>query len=147
MAVKTSLIVAGRILAIRSHGGSTFLTLSDGTERLQVYVKKDQVGVEGYAFIESLDVADFIEVLGTLFLTHKGERSILAVEPLRLLAKALRPLPEKWHGLVDIEVRYRKRYLDLLANEEAKAIAVSRVTIVRHLRRFLDELGFIEVET
>src|SRR3989338_3613478 len=84
---ETIIIVAGRVLAIRGHGGSTFLTLSDGTDRLQAYIKKDQVGHEAYAFLERLDVADFVEVTGKLFLTHRGERSIMATEPLRFLTK------------------------------------------------------------
>lgn len=144
---KTSIVIVGRILAIRAHGGSTFLTLADGTGKLQVYLKKDEIGSEAYAFLEHLDVGDFVEAVGTVFLTHKGEKTLLASEQLRMLAKALRPLPEKWHGLSDVEIRYRKRYLDLLANDEARSIALTRAAIVRHLRNYLDDRSFIEVET
>lgn len=143
----SSLTLAGRILAVRGHGGSTFITIADGTGKLQLYVKKDEVGQEGYRFLEKLDVGDFVEATGKLFLTHRGERSLMVSERVRLLTKTLRPLPEKWHGLTDTEIRYRKRYLDLLANEEVKAVAMVRSVIVRELRNFFDERGFVEVET
>ncbi len=144
---KEHVTIAGRVTAMRPHGGSAFLNIDDGTERIQIYIKLDEIGSEAFKFLEKLDVADFIQVTGTAFLTHRGERSLLITEPIKFLAKALRPLPEKWHGLSDVETRYRKRYLDLLANEEAMGIALTRVAIVRELRNFLDELNFQEVET
>lgn len=140
------LTVAGRVLAMRSHGGSSFFDLHDGTERLQMYCKQDDLG-EQYASLELIDLGDFVEVVGRAFTTKRGEQSILASEAPRILSKALRPLPEKWHGLSDVEIRYRKRYLDLLANSEVRATAEKRSALVRHLRNFLDERQFVEVET
>lgn len=139
--------IAGRVQSIRRHGGSTFISLNDGSETLQVYCKRDEIGAEGYQILELIDIADFLEATGKLFLTHVGEKTLLAQTTPHFLAKALRPLPEKWHGLSDVEIRYRKRYLDLIANKAVLATAIKRSAMVRAIRTFLDERQFIEVET
>ncbi len=139
--------VTGRLRTIRKHGGLTFATLEDGSGKLQLVLKRDHVGTDGYdAFHALTDMGDFVEAAGRPFTTQKGERS-LAVDRCRIIAKALLPLPEKWHGLTDVEIRYRKRYLDLLANDQVRAVFKTRATIVSSIRRFLDEAGFLEVET
>ena len=139
--------VCGRITAKRLHGKVVFLDLRDSTARIQLYVKKDIVGEEGFnLFQEDLDIADIIQVEGQLFKTHSGEATI-KVEGFAVLTKALRPLPEKWHGLKDVELRYRQRYLDLIANEEVKKAFVLRSRIIKAIRSFLDARGFQEVET
>jgi lysyl-tRNA synthetase class 2 len=144
---ETELILAGRIMTKREHGGSTFCHINDGTESIQVYFKKDVVGSEEYTlFIDNFDMGDFLEVKGTLFLTRRGEKT-LQVKSFKILAKALLPLPEKWHGLSDVEERYRKRYLDILMNSEIKEKFVKRSKIISAMRKFLDESGFLEVET
>lgn len=139
--------IAGRLVARRAHGGSTFGNIDDGSGNMQVYFKQDTIGDEAYALLDLLDVGDFIEVTGSPFTTKKGEATILAAKPAVVLTKALRPLPEKWHGLTDVEVRYRRRYLDLLANASVKQSAVLRAEMVRLLREDFHERGFLEVET
>ena len=138
--------VAGRILAIRVQGKAGFLDLSDGRSRLQVYVRKDAVGEPAWDLFRSLDLGDWIGVSGQMFRTRTGQLSVKSSE-LAFLAKCLKPLPEKWHGLKDVERRYRQRYLDLAVNPESRAVFEKRAAIVRELRRFLDERGFLEVET
>jgi len=139
--------MAGRIRSIRMHGKSCFAHLEDETGRFQIYLKYDLLGEEKYNFfVDLIDVGDFVSTEGKLFLTKKGEQTIL-VENYQLLTKSLLPLPEKWHGLSDIELRFRKRYLDLLANPEIKEIFQKRSLIIKLTRQFFDELGFIEVET
>jgi lysyl-tRNA synthetase class 2 len=138
--------VAGRILAIRIQGKAAFLDLSDGRARLQVYVRKDAVGESTWELFRSLDLGDWIGVAGSMFRTRTGQLSVKA-ETVAFLAKCLRPLPEKWHGLKDVEARYRQRYLDLAVNPESRAVFEKRAAIVRAIRRFLDERGFLEVET
>ena len=142
----TKATVCGRITAKRSHGKVTFLDLKDATGRIQLYLKADAVGIEAAKLFENIDIADFISVTGDLFKTHTGEPTI-KVEGFTLLAKALRPLPEKWHGLKDVDLRYRQRYLDLLSNEEVKKVFSARSRIIACIRRFLDGKGFLEVET
>jgi lysyl-tRNA synthetase, class II len=137
---------AGRITAHRDMGKSHFLDLRDATGRIQIYIHAKQVGPEQVDLFRLLDLGDFIGVEGTCFVTKSGEPT-LKVSTFQLLAKALRPLPEKWHGLQDIEARYRQRYLDLLTNERSRAIFEKRIAIVRETRRFLEERGFVEVET
>jgi len=138
--------VAGRIVALRPHGKAAFAhLLSDGAS-LQVYIKLDEVGEKAFQLFRLLDLGDVIGVEGFLFRTKTNELTI-RVERLELLTKALLPLPEKWHGLVDVEMRYRRRYLDLITNERAREIFVRRAQIIREFRRFLDERGYIEVET
>src|SRR5215472_2348710 len=138
--------VAGRILTNRPFGKAGFITLSDGEGQLQVYAKKDQVPEKDFQLYKLLDIGDFIGVSGTLFRTRTGELTVLATG-LMFLAKCFLPLPEKWHGLKDIEIRYRQRYVDLVVNREVRDVFVKRSMIVRELRRFLDERGYLEVET
>ena len=137
---------AGRITAHRDMGKSHFLDLRDATGRIQIYIHAKEVGPDLIDLFGLLDIGDFIGVEGTCFLTKSGEPT-LKVQTFQLLAKALRPLPEKWHGLQDIEARYRQRYLDLLTNEQSRAVFQKRIAIVRETRRFLEERGFVEVET
>lgn len=139
--------VVGRLMARREMGKLCFCHLQDESGRLQIAISESELGKESYHFfIKQFDLADFIAVEGTMFVTHKGEKSIL-VKKYTLLAKTLLPLPEKWHGLTDIETRYRQRYLDLIANEEAMRIAKIRSRLVRALREYFDGQGFYEVET
>lgn len=138
--------VAGRLLALRRFGKAAFAHLQDGSGKIQVYFKKDVLGEQGFALFEKLDMGDFIGIEGLLFRTKTKELTIL-VEKLTLLSKSLRPLPEKWHGLSDVEIRYRQRYLDLIANPEVKEAFVLRGQIIEAIRDFLNERGFLEVET
>jgi len=138
--------VAGRITAHRDMGKSHFLDLRDATGRIQIYIHAKEVGAELIDLFGLLDLGDFIGVEGICFVTKSGEPT-LKVRTFRLLAKALRPLPEKWHGLQDIEARYRQRYLDLLTNERSRAVFEKRIAIMRETRRFFEERGFVEVET
>lgn len=140
------LVLCGRITAKRAHGKAIFLDLKDFTGKIQLYIKEDILGQDRFRIFENVDIADFINVKGELFKTHTGEAT-LKVEEFNLLAKAIRPLPEKWHGLKDIELRYRQRHLDLIANEEVKKIFILRSQIIKAVRRFLDAKGFLEVET
>jgi lysyl-tRNA synthetase, class II len=137
---------AGRVLALRTAGKAGFLDLSDGRERLQVYLRRETVGEPAFRLYQSLDLGDWLGVEGELFKTRTGELSVKA-RALTFLAKSFRPLPEKWHGLKDVERRYRQRYLDLAVNPESREVFERRAAIVRHIRRFLDERGFLEVET
>src|ERR1700745_3088821 len=141
-----TLRAAGRITAHRDMGKSHFLDLRDATGRIQIYIHAKEVGPELIDLFRLLDLGDFIGVEGTCFVTKSGEPT-LKVRTFQLLAKALRPLPEKWHGLQDIEARYRQRYLDLLTNEHSRAVFEERIAIVRETRRFLEQRGFLEVET
>ncbi len=139
--------LVGRIRSKRIHGGSAFLDLHDATERMQLFFSKGIVGDEPFEDLkERIDLGDFIEVKGTLFHTQKGEKT-LSVQSMRFLAKALLPLPEKWHGLSDVEIRYRQRYLDLLANTAVRDIFAKRATIIQTIRAFFESHGFIEVDT
>jgi lysyl-tRNA synthetase class 2 len=141
-----TLRAAGRITAHRDMGKSHFLDLRDATGRIQIYIHTKEVGPELIDLFSLLDLGDLIGVEGTCFVTKSGEPT-LKVRTFRLLAKALRPLPEKWHGLQDIEARYRHRYLDLLTNERSRTVFEKRIAIVREARRFFEERGFLEVET
>lgn len=146
-AKKNKIILAGRLISKREHGGSTFGNIKDDSGALQLYFKQDVLGEKKYKFfLDNFDIGDFIEVKGALFTTKKGEKT-LEVSEYKILAKALRPLPEKWHGLQDVEERFRKRYLDLLMNEEVKGKFVLRSKIIKSLREFLEKQGFMEVET
>jgi lysyl-tRNA synthetase class 2 len=138
--------VAGRILTLRLHGKAGFAHIAGSGERVQIYVKLDAVGPRGFELFQMLDLGDFIGVAGHLFRTKTGELTVW-VHELTLLAKALLPLPEKWHGLSDIEIRYRQRYLDLIVNDRAREIFHRRAKLIRELRRFFDARGYIEVET
>src|SRR5215471_2220004 len=126
--------VAGRILTNRPFGKAGFITLSDGEGQLQVYAKKDQLSDRDFQLYKLLDIGDFVGVEGSLFRTRTGELTVLASE-LMFLAKCFLPLPEKWHGLRDVEIRYRQRYVDLVVNREVREVFVKRSLIVRELRR------------
>jgi lysyl-tRNA synthetase class 2 len=145
-ASKPAVRVAGRIVALRLHGKAGFAHISGSGQRLQIYVKLDIVGPRTFELFQLIDLGDFVGVSGHLFRTRTGELTVWVAE-LTLLSKALLPLPEKWHGLSDVEMRYRQRYLDLIANERARGIFLRRAQIIRELRRFFDARGYIEVET
>src|SRR6202035_323290 len=138
--------IAGRIMTLRHMGKAGFAHLQQSGERLQIYVKKDAVGERDYALFKLVDIGDIVGVEGYLFRTRTGELSIHA-EKLEFLSKTLLSMPEKWHGLEDVETRYRQRYLDLIANPEVRKVFVTRARIVSSLRRQLEDRGFIEVET
>ena len=138
--------VAGRITAHRDMGKSMFIDVRDQSGRIQVYAQKNVLGDEQWSIFSHLDLGDFIGARGKLFTTKTGEISI-KLESFVILAKALRPPPEKWHGLADTEIRYRQRYLDLMANPEVKDIFLMRSEIIREIRNFLHSRGFVEVET
>ncbi|MCD6302438.1 MAG: lysine--tRNA ligase [Anaerolineae bacterium] len=139
--------IVGRMVSQRIMGRSSFAHLADGSGKIQIYVRQDIVGEETYhLFRRMTDLGDYIEAEGELFRTRTGEITVL-VSNLRLIAKALRPMPEKWHGLRNVETRYRQRYLDMIANEDVRRIFLTRSHMVAAIRRFLDARGFIEVET
>ncbi|WP_422448572.1 lysine--tRNA ligase [Thermoanaerobacterium sp. DL9XJH110] len=138
--------IAGRIMAIRGHGKAAFFDVQDDKGRIQVYIKKDNVDEKTFELFKKLDIGDIVGIEGKVFKTHKGEISVSA-ENLTLLAKSLRPLPEKWHGLKDVDTRYRQRYVDLIVNPEVKKTFMLRSKIIKTMRDYLDERGFIEVET
>jgi lysyl-tRNA synthetase class 2 len=138
--------LAGRILGLRSFGKASFFHIHDRKGRLQVYARRDRLGDEAFAVLQSLDVGDIVGVSGGLFRTKTRELTLEA-RGLKLLAKCLRPLPEKWHGLSDVEIRYRQRYLDLMVNPDVRAIFDGRSRIIRTIRRFFEERDFLEVET
>ncbi len=141
------IVVAGRIMSMRGHGGMVFADIRDESGKIQVLLKKDGLGEKAYQFfVDNFDIGDFAEIRGTLFVTKRGEKTINAAA-YKMLSKSLLPLPEKWHGLQDTEERYRKRYLDLIFNYEVKQKFVVRTKIVKAIREFLDERGFMEVET
>ena len=143
---ETVVRVAGRIMAIRGHGKTCFMDMQDKDGRIQLYVRKDAIGEEKYALIKLLDIGDIIGVSGTVFRTHMGELSVKAVD-VEILSKSLRPLPEKWHGLKDIDTRYRQRYVDLIVNPKVRRTFVLRSKIIKSLREILDDNGYLEVET
>ncbi len=138
-------VVVGRLIARRGFGKVVFLRVRDGSGEVQFFVKQDVLG-EAFAVLEDLDIADFVQGTGTVIATQKGELSLL-VSGIRLLTKAIRPLPDKWHGLTDVDLRYRRRYIDIVANPEVAAVFQARSAIVQGLRTHLDEQGFLEVET
>lgn len=141
-----SFTIAGRIMAVRSFGKSIFMHLEDGKGRLQIYLQQNQMGKEDYALAKKLDIGDIVRVSGALFRTRTDELTIL-VKELVLLTKNLRPLPEKYHGLKDVETRYRQRYVDLIVNPSVREAFQKRAKIVQTVRNFLTERGFLEVET
>lgn len=138
--------ISGRIMAKRLHGKAAFLDLKDSTGKIQLYFKANITGEDKFKLLDEIDIADIISVKGELFKTHTQEPT-LKVEDMLVLSKAYRPLPEKWHGLKDVELRYRQRYLDLTCNEEVKKVFLMRSRIIRSIRDFLDKKGFLEVET
>lgn len=138
--------LAGRIMAVRGHGKASFAHLMDMSGRVQLYFRQDALGDEGYERFGLLDIGDIIGVEGTVFRTQKGEISV-KISSFDMLAKSLRPLPEKWHGLKDVETRYRQRYLDLIVNPEVRDTFVVRSKVIQAIRRYLDGQDFLEVET
>lgn len=138
--------IAGRLMAKRGHGKAAFCDIMDESGKIQIYVKMDEVGPEAYELFKDLDIGDILGIIGTVFKTHSGEISV-KVKTFELLAKSLRPLPEKWHGLQDTDLRYRQRYLDLIMNDKVKETFVTRSRIIKAMRNFLDARGYLEVET
>lgn len=138
--------IAGRIMAVREHGQTIFYDLRDSTAKIQLYAGKKVLGDKGFDFLKRLDIGDIVGVKGELFKTRTGEPTLKLME-IKILAKSLRPLPEKWHGLKDVEIRYRQRYLDLIVNETVKSVFKTRAKIIATLRGILDKKGFLEVET
>ena len=139
-------VVRGRILSIRKMGRATFFHISDGRAKLQAYIREDKAGPEAYERFGLLDLGDVVAVAGPLFKTRTGELTVLC-DAVTFLAKCLHPLPEKWHGLQDVELRYRQRHLDLIMSPEVGEVFRLRSAIVAHIRRFFDGRGYIEVET
>jgi lysyl-tRNA synthetase class 2 len=138
--------IAGRITAHRNMGKSHFLDLRDASGRMQIYLQAKELGVEAMEVFNLLDLGDFVGVEGICFTTKTGEPT-LKVRQFEVLAKSLRPLPEKWHGLQDVEARYRQRYLDLITNDQSRDVFIKRALVMREMRRFLEQRGFMEVET
>ena len=143
---ETVVRIAGRLMAIRRHGKTAFCVLRDISGEIQLYFRKDILGEESYTLFKLLDIGDIVGVEGVVFTTHTGETTV-RVEKWTLLSKSLRPLPEKFHGLTDKETRYRQRYLDLIVNPEVKDTFIKRSQIIKGIRQYLDERGFLEVET
>ena len=145
-ALRPEATTAGRILAVRTFGKANFLVLSDGVNRIQAYIRQDSVPERDFAVFKLLDFGDFVGVQGRVFRTKTNELTVWA-SGITFLAKCLHPLPEKWHGLQDIEIRYRQRYLDLIVNPDSRRVFEVRARVVAGIRRFLDARGFLEVET
>ncbi|MGB9106165.1 MAG: lysine--tRNA ligase, partial [Terriglobales bacterium] len=145
-ASKVEVRIAGRLMGIRLMGKAAFAHLQQAGQRLQVYVRKDAVGDKGWELFKLLDIGDHVGIRGYLFRTRTGELTV-HVDEITFLAKDLLPLPEKWHGLTDVEIRYRQRYVDLVMNPEVRAVFVKRSKVVQALRRFFDARGYVEVET
>lgn len=142
----TVVSAAGRLISLRSHGKAAFAHLKDYRGQIQVYFRLDDLGEEKYSLLDLVDIGDFVGVTGRVFRTRKGEIT-LNVSDYKYLAKALRPLPEKWHGLKDIELRYRQRYVDLIVNEEVRQTFIKRSKIIQTMREILNKWGFLEMET
>ncbi len=144
--IEDKVSIAGRLMAIRRHGKASFAHISDISGQIQLYIKKNEIGEFSYNLFKKLNVGDIIGVKGFIFKTRTGELTVL-VKELVLLAKSVRPLPEKWHGLRDVETRYRKRYLDLIVNPRAREIFVLRSKLIHYMRTYLNDNNFLEVET
>ncbi|MDD4362634.1 MAG: lysine--tRNA ligase, partial [Atribacterota bacterium] len=138
--------VAGRIKGLRKHGKAIFADLEDQTGRLQVYIKSNYIGEDSFAIFKNIVVGDIIGITGSVFKTRTGELTVFA-NNFVLLCKSMRALPEKWHGLTDMEIRYRKRYLDLISNPDVKNVFIQRSKIIKYIRNYLDDKGYLEVET
>nr|WP_243834362.1 lysine--tRNA ligase [Halanaerobium saccharolyticum] len=138
--------LAGRLMAIRTHGKASFADLMDMSGKVQLYIKQNNIGEDRYEFFQDLDLGDLVGITGTVFKTNRGQISI-RVSSFELLTKSLRPLPEKFHGLKDKDIRYRQRYLDLIVNPDVKETFVVRSKIIKEMRRYLEDRGFLEVET
>jgi lysyl-tRNA synthetase class 2 len=143
---RAEIVVPGRIMSLRKMGKATFFHISDGRHQLQAYIRADKVGAEAYERFGLYDLGDVVAVSGSLFKTRTGELTVLC-DAVTFLAKCLHPLPEKWHGLQDVELRYRQRYLDLIMNPEVGQVFRLRGAIIAHIRRFFDARGYLEVET
>ena len=144
---ETKLFLAGRLRSLRAHGNLTFAHLQDGSGKIQLAFSKKEIGADSYkTFSKYIDIGDFLQITGTAFLTHNGEKSVM-VKEWKLLTKTIRPLPEKWHGLADEEERLRKRYLDILFNDDVKEIFIKRTKFWQSIRDFLIKKDFLEVET
>ena len=139
-------LVGGRMMARRGHGKTTFCHIKDRAGQIQVYIRKDEIGEENYEIFSLFDIGDFIGVEGVLSKTKTGELTIFA-KKITLLTKSLLPLPEKWHGLKDVELRYRQRYVDLIVNPEVKDVFIYRSKVIQALREFLNQRDYLEVET
>lgn len=139
-------VIAGRLMAKRGHGKAGFANLQDLQGQIQIYVRLNDVGEEAYELFTKADIGDILGIAGTVFRTQKGEISVHAYKVV-MLSKSLRPLPEKWHGLQNVELRYRQRYVDLIVNPEVKEVFIARSKIIRAIRRYMDDAGFLEVET
>lgn len=142
---KKEVTLVGRIMSERGHGKASFYDIKDGSGSIQLYIKQDKVGKENYDNLSLIDLGDFLQVSGLLFVTHKGEKT-LEVSSYKLLAKSLLPLPTTWYGLKDIETRYRKRYLDFLLNEDVKEKMVIRSKVISEVRNYLQNAGFLEMQ-
>src|SRR5699024_2916611 len=143
-AEQVEVTIAGRIMTKRGQGKASFSHIQDRTGQIQIYVRKDRIGEDRYKVFEMCSIGDLIGVKGNVFKTNKGETTVRVAEFV-LLTKSLRPLPEKYHGLKDIEKRYRKRYLDLIMNPESARTFVTRSRIIQSMRRYLDDRGYLEV--
>ncbi len=137
---------AGRIMSMRMHGKTSFAHIQSGKERIQMYVRQKELGEQNFQLYKHLDIGDYVGVTGRVFRTNTNELTVLVTE-LTLLSKSLRPLPEKWHGLKDVETRYRQRYVDLIVNQDVKEVFIKRAYIVNAIRKFFLDQGFLEVET
>lgn len=138
--------IAGRIMSKRRHGKAGFANLQDLSGSIQLYLRKDDLGEASYELFKKLDIGDILGIKGFVFRTQKGEITV-HVEEMEYLSKSLNPLPEKWHGLKDVELRYRQRYVDLIVNPEVRDVFIKRSRIIKEMRKYMDELGFLEVET
>lgn len=144
--IRETFMIAGRVMAMRKFGKASFLHIQDESDKIQVYVKKEVVGEDSYSEFKKWDIGDIVGFRGKLFKTKTGELTLQA-ETVKLITKSLRPLPEKWHGLTDVEMRYRQRYVDLIVNPEVRETFRKRIEIIRLLREFLANRGYLEVET
>jgi lysyl-tRNA synthetase class 2 len=138
--------IAGRVMSMRKFGKAAFFHVQDSSERIQVYARRDLLGEDVFSLFKKWDVGDIVGVEGSLFKTKTGELSLEA-QGLQMITKSLRPLPEKFHGLTDVEIRYRQRYLDLIVNPDSREVFKKRVDIIRLIREFLNNRGYMEVET
>ena len=146
-AEETVVTTAGRLVQLRIMGKAAFAHIKDVTAKVQIYVQRDLVGEESYTFFKKhIAVGDFVLVSGHMFVTKTGEKTVKA-DKIELISKAIRPMPEKFHGIQDTEVRFRNRHLDLIANEDVKEIFIKRAKIISSIRKTLDEKGYLEVET
>ncbi|MEG0266725.1 MAG: OB-fold nucleic acid binding domain-containing protein, partial [Bacilli bacterium] len=144
--IKAPVIIAGRIMTKRRNGKAGFFNIQDKFGQIQIYIRLDNVGEEAYELFKACDLGDIIGIEGYVFKTNTGELSVHAENFIHLV-KALKPLPEKFHGLTDVEERFRRRYVDLIMNEDARRVAFARPRIIRGIQKYLDDRGFCEVET